>query len=96
MNRTATCLASAAVAAGLLASNVAWAQMGGQPMTTMDPNYPAAQQAWRSGGYGYYGYPNYEYPSNYAYGYPYAYNDEYPYSNAFGYSYDSGNPFAAG
>jgi hypothetical protein len=33
----------------------------------LDPNYPTAQQAWRSGGYGYYGYPNYGYPSNYAY-----------------------------
>jgi hypothetical protein len=64
-------------------------------MTTMDPNNPAAQQAWRSGGYGYYGYPNYGYPSNYAYGYPYAYNYGYPYANAYGYSYNSGNPFAA-
>src|ERR1700730_14691039 len=90
MKRIAAYLASAALAAALVGSGPAWAQMGSD---IAGHRYP-----YNPDNYAYnYGYPyNYAYgfgyPYNYAYGYPssYASGYGYPYADSYGYA----NPFA--
>jgi hypothetical protein len=56
---------------------------------------PAAQQAWRRGGYGYYGYPTMDTPLIMPMDILTLTTTDTITRTAYGYSYDSGNPFAA-
>lgn len=96
MNQKVIYSASTALIAGLLVSNLAWAQMNYPINNTdfinnTDPNdpryldrrYPVMDTRIERR-QAYYSY------NNYGNGYP---SQEYPYSRAYDYSYDNGNPF---